>query len=151
MKFEQTKDIIARAISFHQIIGVYYENCMKNTDNPRLKMLLQYLMDHEKKLLNGLSEYGIKAPSNILHTWFQFSTCSEKFGQLKKRLSHINPSIDEIRELTIDLYECISTQFELMAENADVDEVKQVFQNIANKEKKEQKKLVRNFQLLDDL
>ena len=151
MKFEQAKDIIEFAVSFHRFVGGYYQDCLVNTQNPRLRMILNYLVEHEKKILEGFTEYEENAPVNILETWFQFSTCSEKFNLLKENLNPIKPSIDEVKSLTISLYACIITQFENLAEDAEVDKVKDVFINIAMKEKKEQKKLARNFQLMEDL
>ena len=151
MKFEQAKDILERAMSFHRMIGNYYQNCLETTKNQRLKMLLTYLIEHENQLLVGLEDYSKKAPKKVLDAWLQFSTCSEKFDELKEKLTEFNPSVEAVQDLTMNLYNCIVTQFESLSKTTEGEDVKTIFLNIAAKEKKEQKKLARNFQQMNEL
>ena len=115
MKFEQVKDIIERAISFHRMIGSYYQQCLEKSINQRLRIMLNYLIEHENQLFEGLQDYSQKAPKNVLDTWLQFSTCSEKFDELKEKLTEFNPSVEVVQLLTMNLYDCIVMQFETLS------------------------------------
>jgi rubrerythrin len=151
MKFEQTNDLIDHAKSFHQLIGEYYQSLEQKTENPRLKMLLDYLIEHERNLQDRLAEYSVNAPNKVMKTWFQFATCDERFHQLKSTLGAEEVSAEDVIVKTICLYDCIIQNFEELAKNAEIDEIRDVFQSIAAMERKEQRKIVRNSRMLDDL
>lgn len=151
MKFERVADLIDHAKSFHLLIADYYQNLRWNAQNPRLKLLLDYLIDHEKGLQDRLVEYSENAPTKVINTWFQFTTCEERFGQLKSSLNAADLSVEDVIVRTICLYDCLISNFEILAKNAEIDEVRDVFNAIAAMERKEQRKIVRNSRMLDDL
>ena len=151
MKFEQIKDIIDHAKSFHQLIGEYYQSLKEKSENPRLEILLDYLIEHERNLQDRLTEYGMNAPKKVMKTWFQFATCDERFHQLKSSLGADEVSAEDVVVKTICLYDCIIQDFENLAKNAEIDEIRDVILSIAAMERKEQRKIVRNSRMLDDL
>ncbi len=151
MKFEQTKDIIDHAVYFHRVIKEYCEDVRKQSYNPRLHILLDYLIEHEKSREQGILEYGKEASAGIMETWFQFSTCEDQFAKLQDLLKSANPTVENVIKTTISLYDSFISQFETFAAHAEIDEVRDVFLNIAVKEKKEKLKLARNSRMLDDM
>ena len=150
MKFDRTRDIIEHAVAFHRLLANHFSELSRKTDNQRLKMLLLYLVDHENASSEYLIDYSENAPHKVLDTWFQFSNCEERFGELKSTLRTDNPDEDSIINTLILLYDCMIGQFKSFADKADVEPVREVFENIAAHEEKEKRKLIRNTRMLND-
>jgi hypothetical protein len=151
MTIENTKDIIEHVISFHKLLEDYYTSLVIDCPNQRLKMLFNYLIEHERKMQDGLNEFEIKASQQVMDSWFKFSTCSEQFNQIKANLNLSELTVRNVVELCNRLYDCVIDQFEFLAEKVEIEEVKDVFLNIARLERKEQLRISRNSQQLQDL
>ncbi|MDD5582371.1 MAG: hypothetical protein PHS99_04055, partial [Candidatus Marinimicrobia bacterium] len=50
ISFKQARDVLNYSKEFHHQLDEYYKTLNNKTDKIRVKMLLDYLMDHEKKL-----------------------------------------------------------------------------------------------------
>ena len=50
MQIEQIKDILDWIVDFHQQMTQCYEHCAEQAESLRLKMLLEYLSEHEKSV-----------------------------------------------------------------------------------------------------
>ena len=151
MKFEQTRDFIEHAISFHDLLSDHFREMSRKAENPRLKLLLDYLIEHEKAQACRLRTYAEDAAQDVLDVWFQFSDCEKRFEELKSRLDVKEPSLDKVIEQVVDLYDCLIHQFQHFSQNTSIEEVSSVFTNIASFEKKEKLRVVRNAGMLDDI
>ena len=151
MKAERIQDVLAYAVSFHAELAKFYAGCMVNAENERMKMICKYLVSHENRLQKGLLDYLESAQGSFLNSWVQFSNCPEKFAEMRETMSGSEPSLEKIESLTIELYQCIACQFEQMAGHVDSDEAREIFRAVAAEEKKELKKLGRNFQTFSDI
>ena len=151
MRFEQAKDIVRHAIDMHQMIERHFLALSGRTADPRMKMAADYLVKREAFLQAGLLEFEDFAEKAFNDTWFNFSVCDAKFKQLHSYLQGTEAQVGDVLDLTIQLYECIGGQFETLARETDVDEVREVFGNISEMEKRELKKLVRNIQMMNEL
>lgn len=151
MKFEQTRDLIEHVISFHSMLSAHFLELGEKTENQRLKLLLDYLVEHERAQACRLSEYAEDAPDHVLGRWFQFSNCEERFKELKGSLKADQSTVSEVVDMTVKLYDCLIGQFTAFAEGAEVDEIRDVCLNIAALEKKDKLKIVRNAHMLRDL
>ena len=151
MKFEQTRDLIDHVVSFHSMLSAHFLELSEKTDNQRLKLLLDYLVEHERAQACRLAEYAEDAPDHVLGRWFQFSDCEEKFKELKDSLGGEESTVMDVVDLTVRLYDCLIGQFNAFAEGAEVDEIRDVCRSIAALEKKDKLKIVRNSRMLEDL
>lgn len=152
MRFQQSKDIIHHAISLHRQVERHFAALGQRTTDPRLKMISDYLVKREVFLQKGLSEFEAVGAQSVEQTWFKFSDCQTHFHDLEARLNAATEgSADEVVELTVQLYECLAAQFTAFAAESDVEGVRAIFQNLADMEKRELKKLVRNLQMMNEL
>lgn len=151
MKFKQTKELIYHAVSIHTMMGEHFLDESGRTENQRLKLLLDYLADHQGSQAIRLTEYGESAPDNILDTWFQFIDCDERFNQIMQTLSKDESTVEEVINKTIMLYDCLITHFENFVNLCETEEIRNVFNCIVKMEKKDKLKIVRNVRMLDDL
>lgn len=150
MKFEQTSDLIKHARSFHQLIATFLSQTRESLDSPRMQMLLDYLVQHEMDMDTKLAEYEQHASQGLMDTWVQFSTCEAKFKKLQTKLQLPETSVEEVIFLMVSVYDCLIENFELMAKQAEIDDVGNVFTNIAAMERKQKLKIVRNSNMIGD-
>ena len=61
MQIEQIKDILDWIVDFHQQMTQCYEHCAEQAESLRLKMLLEYLSEHESQLTQTISRYEEEA------------------------------------------------------------------------------------------
>ena len=69
MQIEQIKDILDWIVDYHQQMTECYEHCSEQTESPRLKMLLEYLSEHENQLTQTISRYEEESDPRDLNTW----------------------------------------------------------------------------------
>jgi len=151
MRFETTRDMLHHARDVHALIAKHFHELADKTDNPRVKMLLDYVEEHEKHLENTLNRYEADAPTNILNAWFQFSPCERKMDQLKSLFTDKNVSTDEVIDQVLTLDECIMDMYRKIATEAEAEDVRDMFKNILQMEENEQRKVVKNAMRLDIL
>mgnify|MGYP005725358349 CR=1 FL=1 len=151
MRFEKTKDILEHARHFHKLVSECYQQLSAGTEKQRLKLLLDYLAQHEKHLEEVLADYEETIPQNVLRTWFRLSPCQEKFDILKSLLKEQNPSIDEVIRNAVQLDDCLIDMYRKVAESAEVESVREVFKSLLDLEEHEKFKMVRDSLRLQDL
>ena len=151
MRFQQTKDILDYARHFHKLIRQFYQRTSEAVDKNRLKLLLNYLAEHERYLEKSIAEYESTMPEKALKTWFPLSPCSEKIDNLSSLLDAQEPSVDEIVALAIYLDDCLIETYRQLAESAETNTVKDVFRNLLELEKREKYKMVRDTERMKDL
>jgi len=143
MRFEQVRDILDHASEFHKRLGEFYQNLADHDDAARIKMLLEYLGRHEKFLEQGIANFEESASKQVLDTWFQYT--QDKAILKLPEASNIKPNmpVEEVIRMGLDLDDCLLKLYKDAAENSEVPEVKEVFNNLLEMEQEEEHHLVR--------
>ena len=72
MRFEQTKTILQNLVpNYHRTVSQIYQDMADGEVSPRERMMLDYLIDHEKNRALALGEFCKDASQNILEHWFK--------------------------------------------------------------------------------
>ena len=71
MKVQQTHSVIDLAREFHEQVGEYYHRLADAAQQTRVRLLLDYMSQHEQRLASALADYEDLAPKAILNTWLQ--------------------------------------------------------------------------------
>ena len=151
MSVEQTRNIIDHTKAFHRMASLYYHRLADSTQRERVKLLLDYMSEHELRLAHGLAEYEESAPENILNTWLQSSGTTDAIQLVTDSETVAEMSIDEIVELGIKLSECVLDVYQDLASRAEPESVRQVFANLLSMEEKALQQFVRDAGRLSDL
>ncbi len=69
MQIETLKDVLNWTREFHQHLASCMQHCATQNDSERAKLLLDYLSDHEKKLVEVLDGFRDSADEKALGTW----------------------------------------------------------------------------------
>ena len=143
MRYEQVRDILDHAREFHKRLEEFYQNLAQNEAVARIKMLLEYLSRHEKFLEQGIANFEESASEQVLDTWFQFTQDKEtlKLPEAVNIKSHM--SVEDVIRMGLELDDRLIRLYKDAAENAEVPEVKDVFNNLLEMEKEEEHHLVR--------
>ena len=144
MSCERTRDILADAEAFHRQIGEYYQQLSDQAEKQRIKMLLDYLSRHEEQLADSLADYEQSASTAVMDTWFQSKHKLNFCETLKDVEVKPEMSVDDVIDLGLKLDECLITMYRDLAENAQCEDVRTVFQNLLDMEEEEKRQLVRN-------
>jgi hypothetical protein len=151
MSVEQTRTIIDHTRDFHKRISLYYHRLADSTQKQRVKLLLDYMSEHEKRLANYIEEYEETAPASILNTWFQSASNTDAGRLLQDIELGSNQSIDDIIDLGIQISECVLEVYRKLADQAEPESVQQIFASLLNMEEKAQKQFARDAGRLADL
>jgi len=154
MACETIEDIFNRIRRFHKELSDFYQKLNDTAQQERVKMLLDYLQQHEKNLEESLASYQTEVSNNILKTWFKFHIPDELHDTCCKQLSienKLNASTDEIVALALKLDDCLINLCSMIIEKTDIPEIRDVFTNLLNLEKKQEMQLARNSLTINDI
>ena len=71
MPYGQAKEILEYAREFHNKVSEFYQQLADKAQSARIKLLLDYLVRHEKHLERSLKDFEDAVSSKALDTWFQ--------------------------------------------------------------------------------
>ena len=151
MTVEQTRSIIDHTRIFHGWTSQYYHRLADSTQRSRVKLLLDYMSEHEKRLADCLAAYEDTAPQKILNTWLQSAGTTDAAKLLEDVELGPRMSVDDVIDLGVSLSECALVVVRNLAEGAEPESVRQVFANLSSLEEKAQQQFVRDAGRLADL
>ena len=153
MSFETTKDVLDHVREFHHRLSEFYGGLSGNTGKERVKMLLDYLNRHEKHLEESLARYEEEVSEKILNARFQYPPPRELLNICKGAVisGKEDLSLDGVIGIALNLDDCLIDLYKEMIKSSDLEEVKEVFNNLLEMEKREKLDLVRNALELKDL
>jgi rubrerythrin len=153
MAVETTKDVLDHAREFHTQLSDFYNLLSRKSEKQRVKLLLDYMSQHEKYLEETLARYEEEVSGKILNTWFQYpppkeilDTCREVSITKTDDLT-----VDDVIEMAVKLDQCLIDLYKEMIKNSETDEMREVFTNLMEMEKRQELELVRDAQEWKDL
>jgi rubrerythrin len=153
MAFETTKDVLDHAREFHTQLSDFYTLLSRLSEKQRVKLLLDYMSEHEKYLEETLTRYEEEVSKKILNTLFQYpppkellETCREVSINRTDELS-----VDDVIEIAVKLNQCLIDLYKEMIKNSETDLIREVFTNLMEMEKRQELELVRDAQEWKDL
>lgn len=69
MKIETLRDVLEFTQKYHHALSESMQQCEKESEQARSKLLLSYLSEHEQKLSDTIKHYEEDASLNALNTW----------------------------------------------------------------------------------
>lgn len=149
--FKNTFEIIDYVRLFHVRMCEFYEKLKILTDNQRLKMLLEYLISREQKNEETLLTYKKEASVNVLNSWFQYIPENIPDNCLKEIDLSVELTTDDVVDYVLRLNNCLIEMYKGLINETDVEDVKDVFVSLLKGIEKEEKNLVRDAALLNDI
>lgn len=143
ISFKQARDVLDYAKDFHHQLSQYYRNLNDKTDQIRVKMLLDYLAIHEDKLEANIKRIEENISGKVLGTWFKYTLCEDLRKELTSMLYRIDDmSVEEIIRMAIQLDDCLIRIYKKIAQNTDIPEIREIFNNLSELEDHEKRRFV---------
>jgi rubrerythrin len=126
---------------FHGQLAEYYHQLSESTDRQRVKLLLDHMSDHEKQLQESLRDYEEDASKQVMNTWVDCKYCNEVLATCEQIPIGPETSVDSIVQATLDIDSCLVRFYREVADKAESEKVRDVFQNLVDMEENELRKL----------
>ena len=144
MAYKRTKDLLDRARLFHKRLGELYKRLETVSKQEQVKMLLDYMSRHEKHLTESLSKYEEEASRRVMDYWYKYTPNNKSCENLENIELRPDMTIDDVISLAMRMDECLVELYRSVAENAESEEVKEIFNSLLEMEKQEKVELLRN-------
>lgn len=144
MRFEQVKDVLHHVIDFHAVLAADYRTLAKQAHDERVRLLLQYLADHESRMSRGLVRYTEGNAYNVLDTWLQNAPDLREphvLEDLRGRLCCT--TVEEVSAAAVKIHETLGQMYRQLADERELFDALAKFQNA------ETRRLVRNTSRMD--
>ena len=137
MPYQTVGDMLKRSEDFHGQLSDFYTRLGASAEEPRVKLLLEHMGRHEKRLGQWLVEYEQAAPGALLDTWCQFTperaTCKCFEGiDLQPDMS-----MDDVVAVAQRLDGCLLALYRELAEAAATEEARDLFESLLEMEQRE--------------
>ncbi len=142
MPFEQTRDVIERARSFHRELAAIYHRLERDADREKARMLLDYLAAHEERMEQRLSQFEEETAAGILNAWYARPPSDDLTAKLTNIELRPDLPLCGIVCAALRLDEALLRLYRQAADAAPTAEVREVFESLLEEGKAERAKLV---------
>ena len=152
MRFEQTRTILQQlAPEYHRRVSDYYQTLADGDVSPRVRLMLDYLIDHEQHRALALGEFCHGAPHKVLEHWLKGVEIS--FPQAKAEVLEAAAAtdLDMLIKAAVSYKGCLIDYFSHACEHCSDDQTRNLFEKLKLQEEKAMKRMIRHAQGLADL
>ena len=139
-----TRDLLDKMKLFHKMIGALYEEISHETSKPRVKMMMDYLVGHEKDLSNSLNEFELSSSSEILNFNFQYTPDTSLDLFFEGVDFSPDMAVAEILNIVLGFSDRLLVIYKRLSEQAESTEVSALFKSLADMVEKDRLLTVQN-------
>lgn len=150
MSQERVIDVIDHARNFYSQLSRYYDDLSIIADQERVKILLDYLSECEKRHEKALAEYEEIASDDVIDTWLKCGADAATSEAFESARLTSDMDVDTVLREALRLDQCLSDLYQEIIDRAQTDRIKEVFSNLLESNKKEMHDLVRDCGHLHD-
>jgi rubrerythrin len=152
MRFEQTRTILQQlAPDYHRRVSEFYQAMADGEVSPRVRLMLEYLIDHEQHRALALAEFCHGAPHSVLEHWLK--GVEIRFPQARAEVldAAAASDLDLLVKAAVDYKRTLIEYFSHLLERCNDPQVSNLFQKLKLQEEKAMKRMIRHAQGLADL
>ncbi len=152
MRFEQTRTILQRLVpAFHRTVSGYYQSMAEGEVSPRVRLMLDYLIDHELHRALALGEFCNDASTHLLNHWFKGVEIIFPEPQEQMLTDAARTDLDELIKAAVNYKYCLIGYFAYLLDHCSEKQTILLFQTLKTQEEKAMKRMIRHAQGLADL
>ncbi|MDY0189147.1 MAG: hypothetical protein RBR22_00280 [Desulfuromonas sp.] len=137
MPYGQAKEILKYAREFHNQVSKFYQKIADKGQSERVKLLLDYMVRHEKHLEKALKHYEQSITTKALEAWYQYSKEQRAFAELDSINYLENMSVDEVMKIASTIDNCLISSYKGIVETTNVPVVREIFSNLLEMEEQQ--------------
>tara|TARA_R110002095_G_scaffold182796_3_gene159995 strand:- start:282 stop:740 length:459 start_codon:yes stop_codon:yes gene_type:complete len=152
MNVKNLKDVINWTRESHLYLASCMQHCVDQNENARAKLLLDYLADHEQKLVKVLDGFQETASTNALNTWcieYLDKHLTERHGKCEKVFAQMNT--EEIIAETLSQHEQVIDLYRYLHSRADIPEAIELLSQLLELEEHEAMRMSHSANRLQDM
>lgn len=151
MRFQQLKEILEHLIESRSAMSQLYRRMASQADSPRAKMLLEYMVIHEKEVVDKLTNYLEDAPSRVLDTWFENVQGEDFVGRCQKVELPATMTEQDVLGVALELENSLLDLLHDALEVASTPDVKSAIESLLQAERIRQQRFVHSTMRMDDM
>ena len=146
-----TRDILDQIKIFHKEISTFYNKVSKETKDPRVKMMMDFLENHESDLGEAINEFEANSTQDILGFNIKY-TPDLNFNELIDNIDY-SPSmpVTEVLKIVLSFNDKLISIYKQLANESESKGVSELFQNLVKMEEKDKLTTVRNSLELENI
>lgn len=151
MATEETRTLLDHLRDLHHELALHYHRLAQTHESERLKLLLDYLGEHEERLSGAFARYKDGADQGVLdvwHRWLEEPTPSEVIQDLNLSA---DASEDDVVEAAMKVTQAVIDRYRTQAEAAPPNRVGEALRSVIKLEEKALAQLARDTERLRDL
>lgn len=153
MRFHQVKELVEWAANFHRRLAEQYTGLAGGEVGERVRMALEYLAEHERKMENDLTEYLADGSDHrkVLETWFDDPTDFPHPPVLERLPECIEcASVQGVLATALTAHRTLQDLYDYRAERAVGREERDFFEALSRGHEAEVRRIARDMQRLED-
>ncbi len=153
MRFHQVKELVAWAADYHRGLAEQYDRLAAGDVNDRVRMALEYLAEHERKMQTELTDYLEEASDhrNVLETWFDDPADFPHAPTLDRLTQCIScNSVQDVLSTALTMHRTLQDLYAHRVERASVEAEREFFASLSSGHEAEVRRLARDMQRLED-
>lgn len=151
MRFKTIHEVLAWTGSFHQHLAEEYQRLSSGEPRERLRLLLQYLADHERALQQALAAYCDGTHDGALETWYDAAPdvpLPTPPGTLLEATQA--DAIMMLVQTALTFHDTVIELYSKLAAIAPNETIREIFENLCALENHEKLRLVRATTAMED-
>ncbi|MDO6618069.1 MULTISPECIES: hypothetical protein [unclassified Shewanella] len=151
MRIQQLSEVLEFIAKSRLDMGQLYGRLHRNADSTRVKMMLEYLQQHQQHVHDSIENYIDEAPKRMLETWYKDITFEDFEKRCQDSTLAANMSEDDVLEMHLDLENRLIGFLEKTANSTEVTEIKDALLDLVRVEKTQQKRMVHSALRMEDI
>ena len=152
MRFEQTRTILQHLVpEYHRTVRRNYQALLDGEVSARVRLMLEYLIDHEQGRALALSEFCRDASPHLLDHWFKGVEITVPEADADILGDAARTDLDQLIKSAVTYKSNLVNYFGYMLDRCEGKETTDLFQTLKTQEEKAMKRMIRHAQGLADL
>lgn len=144
MAYLQVDTLLDEAESFHRKAAQLYTRLSEDCDCPRAVMLLNYLAEHQRSIEDTIAQSRPDIPARVLKTWItttrETSHLADSVGEVA--IASHGLSADDVLEMAMKLDGRVIDVYQELVDRDAPAWVTELFQNLLDMERQQEKQMV---------
>jgi hypothetical protein len=149
--FEQVKDVLDYGKELHAQLSVLYTSLGRQSEQARVKMLLDYLSRHERNRRQAIQRFEQDPHAGSLDVWLQYAPSPEIERMLANCVIRPDLSVDDVARIALAFDDALIAIYREAAREAEDTRARELFENLAEMEEKERQRFIRDAEWLQDI
>lgn len=143
-QFKQVRDVLEYGKHLHAELKALAGKIEDNAQNARLKLLLEYLKQHEEELAKSLARFEQETQKHILELWLPYPLEARITKRLETVAIHPNMSLEEIVKVVMECEDALIELYRESLNEVDDPHVQEVLSNLIQLEDAEKRRFAMN-------